>query len=74
LTQATIDSDSLFKLFNFLNVLEIDNNKPRERKLTSLREMLNLSIPNDVLKLYMKDFKQYAHDVLFGDDKDRKLH
>ena len=50
LNQATIDSDSLFKLFNFLSILEIDNNKPRSRKITSLRKLLNIGIPNDFLK------------------------
>jgi hypothetical protein len=74
LNKATIDSDSLFKLFNFLNVLEIDNDKPRTRKITSLREMLNVNIPNEVLRLYMREFRQYAQDVLFGDNKERKLH
>jgi hypothetical protein len=74
LNKATIDSDSLFKLFNFLNVLEIDNDKPRTRKITSLREMLNVTIPNEVLRLYMREFRQYAQDVLFGDNKERKLH
>jgi hypothetical protein len=42
-----------------MGMLEIDNSKPRSRKITSLREMLNAAnnpIPNADLKNYMKQF------------------
>jgi hypothetical protein len=57
-------------------VLEIDNSKARTRKITSMREMLNINnpVPTGELKSYMKEFKQYTQDVLFGDNKERKLH
>ena len=35
--QSTIDSSPLFIVFDLLNLLEIGNNKPRQRKITSLR-------------------------------------
>jgi len=36
--------------------------------------MLNVTIPHEVLRLYMREFRDYAQDVLFGDNKERKLH
>jgi hypothetical protein len=47
----------VFALFNFLNILEIDNSKVRTRKITTLRELNNTNIPHADLKSYMKEFK-----------------
>jgi hypothetical protein len=56
-------------VFNFLNILEIGNNKPRQRNFTSLRKLLNITISNDLLKSSMKYFNAYSKDVLFGANK-----